>query len=102
VCTEIGACEVEQFEFVSEPLDYTQDQWDDKCYVCQAFAKDLEERVQLVRHVTEGNIVPIVASTCERLVRCYSLFFNYFFFRFLFLFFLLFTSFLFFLHACAR
>lgn len=42
VCVDIGACEVEQFEFVSEPLDYTQEQWDDKCYVCQAFAKDLE------------------------------------------------------------
>lgn len=39
---DIGACEEEQFEFVSEPLDYTQEQWDDKCYVCQAFAKDLE------------------------------------------------------------
>ena len=42
MCTEIGACDVEQFDFVTEPLDYTQDQWDDKCYVCQAFAKDLE------------------------------------------------------------
>jgi hypothetical protein len=42
VCTEIGACEVEQFEFVHEPLDYLQEHWDDKCYVCQAFAKDLE------------------------------------------------------------
>ena len=38
----MGACELEQFEFVTEPLDYTQEQWDDKCYTCQAFAKDLE------------------------------------------------------------
>lgn len=29
----------------------------------------LQERVQLTRHVTEGNIVPIVANTCDRLVR---------------------------------
>ena len=39
---EVGACDVEQFEFVSESQYYTQDQWDDKCFVCQAFAKDLE------------------------------------------------------------
>lgn len=42
VCVDMGACELEQFEFVTEPLDYTQEQWDDKCYTCQAFAKDLE------------------------------------------------------------
>ena len=42
VCVDMSACEIEQFEFVTEPLDYTQEQWDDKCYVCQAFAKDLE------------------------------------------------------------
>jgi len=42
VCVDMGACEIEQFEFVTEPLDYTQEQWDDKCYVCQAFAKELE------------------------------------------------------------
>jgi hypothetical protein len=27
-----------------------------------------QERVQLTRHVTEGNIVPLVANTCDRLV----------------------------------
>jgi hypothetical protein len=42
VCTEVGACDAEQFEFVHKPLDYLQEHWDDKCYVCQAFAKDLE------------------------------------------------------------
>jgi hypothetical protein len=42
VCTDVGACDAEQFEFVHEPLDYLQEHWDDKCYVCQAFAKDLE------------------------------------------------------------
>lgn len=45
VCIEVGACEAEQFEFFHEPLDYTQEHWDDKCYVCQAFAKDLEVRL---------------------------------------------------------
>ena len=28
-----------------------------------------QERVQLTRYVTETNIIPIVANTCDRLVR---------------------------------
>lgn len=50
VCVDIGACEPEEFDFVHEPQDYTQEQWDDRCYVCQAFAKDLEVR-KYVRRV---------------------------------------------------
>ena len=42
VCVDVGACDAEQFDFISEAQDYTQEQWDDKCFVCQAFAKDLE------------------------------------------------------------
>jgi hypothetical protein len=72
VCNAIGACTEEQFSFQSEPLYRSQEQWDEKCFVCQAFAIDLEERVQLTRHVTERNIVPIVAETCDRLVRLCS------------------------------
>lgn len=96
MCTEIGACEVSEFEFYSKPQNKFQDQWDEKCFVCQAFAKDLEvriyscrfnnsksqywqfflffylynykERVQLTRHITETNIVGIVSKTCDRLV----------------------------------
>jgi hypothetical protein len=41
---------------------------DDKCYVCQAFAKDLEERIGLTLHVTEANAVAITAGTCDRMV----------------------------------
>ncbi|KAJ1411121.1 hypothetical protein B484DRAFT_455683 [Ochromonadaceae sp. CCMP2298] len=67
VCVAVGACEGEQFDFYTTPLDFTQQHWDDRCYTCQAFARDLEERVQLVRYVTEGNIVPMVAETCEML-----------------------------------
>lgn len=36
---------------------------------CVFFCASEQERVQLTRHVTEGNIVPIVAKTCDRLVR---------------------------------
>lgn len=42
ICVGIGACEEEDFFFQSEPEHYTQDQWDDHCFVCQAFADDLE------------------------------------------------------------
>eukprot|EP01039_Chlorochromonas_danica_P011107 gene11106-12374_t len=67
ICVGIGACEEEDFFFQSEPEHYTQDQWDDHCFVCQAFADDLEERVQLTRHVTERSIVSMVRETCDRL-----------------------------------
>eukprot|EP01038_Epipyxis_sp_PR26KG_P011867 gene11867-15883_t len=67
VCTAIGACNQTDFEFISSPSKKTQDQWDEKCFTCQAFAKDLEERSQLTRHVTENNIVGIVADTCDRI-----------------------------------
>lgn len=69
VCLAVGACSVEQFEFQSEPEHQTQEQWDERCFVCQAFATDLEERVQLTRHVTERSVVPMVQETCDRLVR---------------------------------
>jgi hypothetical protein len=65
---DIGACEEEQFEFQYEPYYYKQEQWDDRCFVCQAFAKDLEERIHLSRHLTERSIVPLVSETCDRLV----------------------------------
>ncbi|RYH31182.1 hypothetical protein EON65_03190 [archaeon] len=69
VCTAVGACTEKDFNFQSTPETYLQEHWDEKCYVCQAFANDLEERVQLTRHVTERSIVPMVSETCERLVR---------------------------------
>lgn len=76
----IGACQPEQFYFQTTPVHYTQDQWDEKCFTCQAFANNLEERLQLTRHVTESSIVPIVAETCDRLVSKLNLIFqNYLF-----------------------
>lgn len=67
VCIAVGACEKESFVFQTKPLTTIQEHWDDKCLVCQAFAYDLEVKVQLSRSVTEKNIVPIVKETCDRL-----------------------------------
>lgn len=47
VCLDIGACAPSQFEFQSTPAIKQQEHWDDKCFVCQAFAKDLEVRVKI-------------------------------------------------------
>jgi hypothetical protein len=69
VCLEVGACSAEHFRFQTKAELRVQEQWDDKCFTCQAFARDLESKVQLSRQVTEGSIVPIVAETCNRLVR---------------------------------
>ena len=63
----IGACSAQQFELSLKPAKLEQEHWDHKCYVCQAFARDLEERVQLSRGVTETNILGVVGDTCNRL-----------------------------------
>ncbi len=42
VCLNIGACVEEQFQFQDKPLIHIQSHWDAKCFVCQAFARDLE------------------------------------------------------------
>jgi hypothetical protein len=68
VCLEVGACSTEHFRFQTKAELRIQEQWDDKCFTCQAFARDLEAKVQLSRQVTEGSIVSIVAETCSRLV----------------------------------
>jgi hypothetical protein len=68
VCLEVGACAVDDFRFQTKSEHFTQEQWDDKCFTCQAFANDLEAKVQLTRQVTEGSIVPIVRDTCNRMV----------------------------------
>lgn len=66
---EVGACSAEHFRFQTKAELRIQEQWDDKCFTCQAFARELEAKVQLSRQVTEGSIVSIVAETCNRLVR---------------------------------
>lgn len=48
ICSTIGACDKLAFEFSTEPKQMDQDQWDSKCYVCQAFANDVEERILLI------------------------------------------------------
>jgi regulator of sigma D len=75
VCSAVGACEEEMFEFQDTPLMTSQEQWNASCYVCQAFARDLEERIHLSRFLTEKTIVPLVAQTCDRLVRFPSTYF---------------------------
>ena len=69
----VGACETSAFEMRTAPKNKYQDHWDEQCYVCQAFAYELEERVHLTRFLTERTIIPVVQSTCERLVLNYSL-----------------------------
>lgn len=66
-CTAIGACAPSHFELVLAPKKKQQEHWDHKCYVCQAFALDLEERIQLSKGITDGSITQVVADTCNRL-----------------------------------
>ncbi len=40
----MGACEAAEFQFQSKAVLRVQEQWDDRCFVCQAFAHDLEVR----------------------------------------------------------
>jgi hypothetical protein len=42
---------------------------DDKCFVCQAFANDLEERIALHRSPGEAIFTQVIQNTCDRLVR---------------------------------
>jgi len=67
ICSTIGACTAKQLELQLKPSKKEQEHWDDQCYVCQAFARDLEERVQISKGITESNIVGIVVDTCNRL-----------------------------------
>lgn len=68
ICVGVGACGMHHFEFQTEPESMYQEHWDDKCYVCQAFANDLEVIVQLSRGVTEGRAMALAAGTCDRLL----------------------------------
>jgi len=67
VCTAIGACQESHFEIITTSTKKERQHWDDKCYVCQAFANDLEERLQLTLGITEGSVVSIVKGACDRL-----------------------------------
>ena len=66
-CTAIGACKASHFELALTPKNKQQEHWDHRCYICQAFALDLEERIQLSKGVTDGSIEQVVSETCGRL-----------------------------------
>jgi hypothetical protein len=65
----VGACSATQFQFNRKPRRREEEHWDDKCHVCQAFALDVEERVQLSAPgtITESSIVSVVSDTCNRM-----------------------------------
>jgi hypothetical protein len=67
ICTDVGACQNKQFDIQMVPANKEQEHWDDKCYTCQAFAKELEERLHLTRGFTERSITPIIEKTCDRI-----------------------------------
>ncbi len=54
VCVAVGACVASDFQFQTKATLRIQEQWDDKCFTCQAFAKELE--------------VPITAFEARRLI----------------------------------
>ncbi len=65
-CLAIGACDKSHFEMQLAPKKREQEHWDDKCYVCQAFAHELEERLHLMRGVTEVSVMEVVRTGCNR------------------------------------
>jgi len=65
-CLAIGGCSKESFEMNLAPKSKEQEHWDDKCYVCQAFAGELEERLHLMKGITEVSVKEIVRAGCDR------------------------------------
>ena len=65
-CTAVGACTSAQFDMQMTPKNKQQEHWDDKCYVCQAFARELEERLTIGKGITETSVVDLITSGCDR------------------------------------
>lgn len=65
-CLAMGGCAAANFEMNLLPKSKEQEHWDDKCYVCQAFAEELEERLHLMKGVTETSVQEIVRGGCDR------------------------------------
>jgi len=68
ICTTIGFCSKEQFQFQDKPQKQIQEHWDENCFVCQRVAVDIEEALQLKRTVTETNVEALLLKTCDRLL----------------------------------
>ena len=67
VCTDIGACDSKHFEVRLSSTKTKEKHWDDKCFVCQAFAIELEERLQLRKQVSESDTGDIARNICDKL-----------------------------------
>lgn len=67
ICTSLGACAADYYDVVLKPARKEQEHWDERCFVCQAFANSLEERLHLAKGLTEGSAVKVVEETCDRL-----------------------------------
>jgi len=67
VCTTVGACSSVDFDMQLAPATKEQEHWDDRCYTCQAFAKNLEARLHVTKGLTEGGAQEMVQRTCGRL-----------------------------------
>ena len=66
-CGDIGACDYEIFQMNNTKVYRYQERWDDKCFVCQKFADDLEARVTLSENINEAAITTLVTNACDRL-----------------------------------
>ena len=66
-CGDIGACDYDIFKLNNTKVYRYQERWDDKCFVCQKFADDLEARVTLSENVNEAAITTLVTNACDRL-----------------------------------
>jgi len=67
ICGGVGACSEKQLTFSNIPIYRYQEQWNDSCFVCQAVADDIEEKIVLHRKVTDSIAASIVDGSCGRL-----------------------------------
>lgn len=67
VCADLGACDKKHFEIRLSSTKTQEKHWDDRCFVCQAFATELEERLQLRRAVSEGDTGHVASTVCGKL-----------------------------------
>ena len=67
ICSDIGAGQASHFQVALTTSDPKQKHWDDKCYVCQAFATELEERLQLRKTISEGETSRVVSTLCDHI-----------------------------------
>lgn len=67
ICKRIGACTKDFHHFSTDKIYRYQEQWDDKCFVCQAFADAVEARLETISKLTEQTISAFLVDMCARL-----------------------------------